>query len=66
MLDAVRKAFKKIAPDTKGTNEEICKIISDEIIKRDVLDDERAVAAKKLVTKALAAPKKTETAASIE
>lgn len=66
ILDSIRKAFKKIAPDTKGTNEEICKIISDEIIKRDVLDDERAAAAKKMVTKALAAPKKSEHTATTE
>jgi len=60
VLDAIRKAFKKIAPDTKGTNEEIYRIICDEIIKRDVLDDERTMAAKKMVTKALSAPKKTD------
>lgn len=60
VLDAIRKAFKKIAPDTKGNNEEIYRIICDEIIKRDVLDDERTLAAKKLVTKALTAPKKTD------
>jgi len=60
VLDAIRKTIKKISPDAKGTNEEICRIINEEIIKRDVLDDERTAAAKKTVAKALATPKKTE------
>lgn len=58
VLDAVRKTIKKISPDAKGTNEELCRIIADEIIKRDVLDDEKNAAAKKMVTKALSAQKK--------
>ena len=53
VLDAIRKTFKKISVDAKGTNEEIYRIIKDEIIKRDVLDDDRTTAAKKAVTKAL-------------
>ena len=60
VLDAIRKTIKKISPDAKGTNDELYRIIIDEIIKRDVLDDEKTAAAKKLVTKALAAPKKAE------
>jgi len=60
VLDAVRKTIKRISPDAKGTNEEIYRIINDEIIKRDVLDDEKTVAAKKAVNKALSAPKKPE------
>lgn len=58
ILDSIRKTIKKISPDAKGTNEEIYRIIIDEIIKRDILDDEKTVAAKKLVAKALAPPKK--------
>ena len=60
VLDAIRKAFKKIAPETKGTNEEIYRIICDEIIKRDVLDDERTALAKKMVAKSLSSTKKTD------
>lgn len=52
-LDAVRRAIRKMSPDAKVSNEEIQKIIIDEIIKRDVLDDEKAIDAKKRVTKAL-------------
>ena len=58
VLDAIRKTLKKISPETKCSNDEIHGIINDEIIKRDVLDDERTPAAKKAITKALAAPTK--------
>lgn len=59
LLDAVRKSLRKMSPDLKVSNEEIHRIISDEIIKRDVLDDDRTADAKKKVAKALkpAAPK---------
>jgi len=53
VLDAIRKTVKKVSADTKATNEEIYQIINEEIIKRDVLDDDHTKAAKKLVTKAL-------------
>ena len=60
VLDAIRKSVKKVSADAKATNEEIYRIIADEIIKRDVLDDERTVMAKKTVTKALNTAKKAE------
>ena len=60
VIDSIRKTLKKISPDAKGTNEELYRIIVDEIIKRDVLDDEKTAAAKKFVTKALAPTKKAE------
>lgn len=60
VLDAIRKAIKKITPETKSTNEELYHIIADEIIKRDVIDDEKTAAAKKLVSKALSPTKKEE------
>ena len=62
VLDAIKKTAKKISPDAKATNEEIAKIIKDEIIKRDVLDNEQTPAAQKMVAKALSAPKKTKKA----
>lgn len=58
VLEAVRRSIRKMSPDTKVSNEEIQQIIVAEIIKRDVLDDEKAVDAKKKVTKALKAPVK--------
>lgn len=58
VADSVRKMIKKIAPDAKTTNDEISKLILDEIIKRDVLDDEKFAASKRIVTKAVNASKK--------
>lgn len=58
VLDAIRKTIKKVSPNAKGTNEEIFKIINEEIIKRDVLDDEKTAIAKKTVSKALASASK--------
>lgn len=60
IADTIRKTLKKIYPDIKCTNEEIVRIIGEEIIKRDVLDDEKTVAVKKSITKALGVSKKPE------
>lgn len=53
ILDTVRKSLRKLSPDAKVSNDEILHIITDEIIKRDVLDDERTADAKKKVAKAM-------------
>ena len=66
VLDVIRKTIKKISPDAKGTNDEIYRIINDEIIKRDVIDDEKTAAAKKMLAKALATPKKAEKSSNIQ
>lgn len=52
-LDMVRRNLRKLSPDAKVSNDEILHIIMDEIIKRDVLDDDRTAEAKKKVAKAL-------------
>lgn len=66
VLDAIRKTVKKVSADTKATNEEIYRIIIDEIIKRDVLDDERTTAAKKTITRAMNSTKKAEKQVEIQ
>ena len=58
-LDLVRKSLRKLSPDAKVSNDEISHIIIDEIIKRDVLDDERTADAKKKVAKAMKPVQKT-------
>lgn len=52
VLDSIRKTIRKVSPGTKVTNDEIYQIINDEIIKRDVMDDEKTIAAKKMITRA--------------
>lgn len=53
VLTAVRKCMKKISADTKVTNEEIGKIIFEEVLKREVIDGEKAVEAKRSVARAM-------------
>jgi len=52
VLDVIRKTIKKMSPDAKISNEEIKQIVAEEIIKREVLDDEKAADCFKKVTKA--------------
>lgn len=69
VLDVVRKSIRKISADAKVSNEDVHKIIVDEIIKRDVLDDEKTVEAKKKVAKALrptSVPKSSAKAKEVE
>lgn len=54
VLESIRKTMKKISADSRVTDEEIKAIITDEVIKRDVLDDDRAADAKKFMTKLFA------------
>lgn len=51
VLDSIRKTIKKMAPESKITNEEIKQVLSDDIIKRDVLEGEKAAEAKKKILK---------------
>jgi HD-like signal output (HDOD) protein len=55
VMDAIRKQLKKVSDETKVSNEEICQILTEEIIKRDVLDGDKALEAKKKITKAMKA-----------
>lgn len=58
VLDAIRKTIRKMSGDAKVSNDEILEILVDGVIKRDILDSDKAGDAKKLVTKALRATKK--------
>lgn len=60
VLDTVRRTLRKLSADVKVSNDEIGHIVADEIIKRDVLDDERMSDAKKKVAKALKPAVKVE------
>ena len=68
VLDTIRKVYKKMSPELKLQNEDIREIVEHEVIKRDVLDDEKAVAAKRQIAKmeksaAKPAPKKEKAGA---
>lgn len=57
VANTVRKVLKSMASEAKVTNEDILQIIEDEIIKREVLDGDKAIEARKKVLKATAQPK---------
>lgn len=62
VLNAIRKVLKQMGADSKTANDELYEIIMNETLKREVLDGDKALDAKKKVTKALkaAAPKPKE------
>lgn len=60
VANAVRKILKSMASEAKVTIEDIQQVIEDEIIKREVLDGDKAVEARKKVVKATAAAKPKE------
>jgi hypothetical protein len=53
VVDAIRKTLKKVAPDVKVTNEELLPILEMEVLKREVLEGDKACEAKKKIAKAL-------------
>ncbi|MDO8686544.1 MAG: hypothetical protein Q7J78_07740 [Clostridiales bacterium] len=51
VIDCVRKTVKKMAPEDRVSNDEILSVISEEIIKREVFEGEKALEAKKRIAK---------------
>jgi predicted type IV restriction endonuclease len=54
VLSVIRRELKRISPDVRIEVEEIEKVLREEVIKREVLEDDRAVEAKKKLIKAAA------------
>lgn len=52
VLDSIRKELKRISPDVRTTNDEIRSILESEVIKREVVEGEKADEAKKKISKA--------------
>jgi hypothetical protein len=52
VIDSIKKTMKKVAPDVKVSNEEILEILESEVLKREVLEGEKAVESKKRIAKA--------------
>jgi len=51
VLGMVRRIVKKISPDTKVTKEEILEVLKDDVIKREILEDDKASTYKKQINK---------------
>ena len=66
VASVVRKMLKTMAGDAKVTLEDVQQIIEDEVIKREVLDGEKAVEAHKKILKATAEYAKVKAASIIE
>jgi hypothetical protein len=56
VLAVIRREMKRLSPDVKFDTEEIQHVLVEEVIKREVLEGERAVVAKKKVSKVAARP----------
>lgn len=67
VLDAIRKELRKVSPDVRIENELIRNVLVNEVIKREVMEGEKAAEALKKLTKSaakVAKPKAPSTAAS--
>lgn len=52
IIDSIRKVMKKLYPEVKVSNEEIADLIENEVLKREVIEGEKAEEAKKKINKA--------------
>ena len=65
VVDAVKRVLRKMGIDSKVSNEDISDIILNEVLKREILDDEKSKEAKKKIAKALKPAPKPKTEASV-
>lgn len=56
VLDSIRKILRKISPSSKVTIDEIKIVLENEVVKREVFDEEKTAELKKKVQKALKPP----------
>ena len=52
VLDVIRRELRRVSPDVKIDTEEILQVLTAEVIKRDVLDGDKADDARKKVARA--------------
>lgn len=52
VVDVVRRELRRVSPDAKIEADEILRVLQEEVMKRDVLEGEKAIAAKKIVARA--------------
>ena len=52
VLDVIRRELRRVSPDVKIDNEEIRQVLVNEVLKRDVVEGEKATEASKKITKA--------------
>ncbi|HWY12714.1 MAG TPA: hypothetical protein VN026_15380, partial [Bacteroidia bacterium] len=52
VLAHIKKELKQVYPNIKVTTDEILKVLSNEVVKREIVDGEEAADAKKKIAKA--------------
>ena len=52
VVDVIRRELRRVSPDVKIDNDQIRTVLSNEVIKREVLEGEKSIEAKKKLTKA--------------
>jgi hypothetical protein len=52
IINAIKRVVRKVSPGAKVSNEEIKAVLENEVIKREIFDDERCKEAKKRIQKA--------------
>jgi predicted type IV restriction endonuclease len=54
LLDVLRRELRRVSPNVRVETSDVCDVLTNEVLKRDVLEGEKAVAAKKVVARAAA------------
>jgi hypothetical protein len=52
VMDVIRRELRRVSPDAKIESSDIAKVMQEEVLKRDVVEGEKATAAKKSVARA--------------
>jgi len=52
IVDVIRRELRRVSPEARIDPEEILQVLQDEVIKRDVLEGDKATAAKRIVARA--------------
>jgi hypothetical protein len=52
VMDVVRRELRRVSPDAKIEGDDILKVLQEEVLKRDVLEGDKAISAKKVVARA--------------
>lgn len=52
VLELLRRELRRVSPDAKIETDEICAVLTNEVLKREVLEGDKATAAKRLVSRA--------------
>lgn len=60
VVDVIRRELRKMSPDIKITSEQIKRVIEQEVLKREVVEGEKADEAKKKISKALSKQSKSK------